>query len=168
MPKMRDIVILDTIKDGTDLFLKLTVAPELEEFFKQLSMTEFGKEEGLYTELSAKWFDKEGKGLKFYKNSPVLNEYIKKYLEGKIATSNGNFLNVSNAFGKGLFEEGSRVNVAILRVVGATKGVSLKTTDLIAFEEIKLYAEQLAIFVKEFYGNFILKKQVKAKIQFEV
>lgn len=166
MPKTRDIVLLDTIKNGTDLFLKLTVAPELEEFFKQLSITEFGEKD--IVETSSKWFDKDNKGLPFYKNAKVLNDYIRKFIEGKISNQNGTALQISNAFGKGLFEDGVRTNVAILRVVGASKGVTLKTTDLIAYEEIKVYAEQLAIFVKEFYGNFILKKEVKAKIQFEV
>lgn len=107
-------------------------------------------------EISERWFNGAGKGLQFYK---ITGDMDKKILGDQ----------AYNNFGKSLME-GDRINIALLRIVGASErtGVTIKTNDLIGYEELRQYSEKLSYWAKGFYRDFIKKSKITATISLEM
>lgn len=166
-------ISLEIRKNKVDIVLKIKVSKEIEMFFKELALAAYPddsdniNENGGHLQQSSKWYDEEDNGLMFYRVTDKMSEKLDDLLGGKIIAEDGRRLMICNNFGSGLYEN-DRLNIAILRAVNAAEGITLKTTDLLGYEEIKRYIEDLASITKEFYRNFLQKAKVKAKISFEV
>jgi hypothetical protein len=149
----KNAVVIGVQKEGSDVIINIKVAKEIEEFFEKLSKAENGDN---YIQQSNRWFDKDGAGLKFYKSSSAMDEKLRSYY------------GVTNNYGDGLMDSvGTRINIALIRSVGASAGITVKTNDLIGYEEVRVYMERLADFTKVFYRNYLKKLNIKAKVSFE-
>lgn len=174
MAKVKDVIILDIVKEKQDIFLKINIVDKtIEEYFRKIAIMEHGANEKDFIQTSEKWVDREGNGLKFYKNNKELQANILKTIDGKYNSGEGDnkrSLYITNDFGSSLYDKNGRLNIAILRAVGASspQGLTLKTTELIPWEECRTFIEQLAAFLKEFYKAFLKKSEGKFKIQIEV
>lgn len=152
--RKRNIIKLTLIREQADTLLKLWIAPELEAVF---APPNGGKSN---MEVSTQWHDSEGKGLMFYKKDIEFAEKIKSD-------------SIANDFGKSLLvagDYGTKVNIALLRVVGASQrgGVLIKCNDLIGYEELKQYMELLGSWSKNFYRDYIKKTKLTATISLEM
>lgn len=154
--KKRNVIKLTLVREKTDTYLKLWIAPEVENLFRESATAEFGL--GNETEISKKWFNEQNEGLKFYRNTTDMSNALQKLSPAY------------NDFGKMLLDSNGYVNIALLRVVGASgqSGVILRTNDLISFEELKMYVERLANWGKEFYRDYIKKSKMTAVIAYEM
>lgn len=145
--KIKAIELEATNKNG-EIVLNIKICKEIETFFKKISKNEKQK--------SSAWFDKNDKNLKFYK----LNETI----ENKLKNID---YNCFNNYGSGIIKEG-RFNMAILRSVGMSQGITIKMTDLISYQDLKTYSEYLGKFTNKLYNEYINEKKVTATIMFEI
>lgn len=146
----QNVIELDLSREGLETLLKIKVAPAIEQFFKNASNGVF--------ETSSKWLDNTGEGLDFYEKSETMS---------KLADRR----QVIDNFGNGLISrDGSfgalKINVAPLRLVGASvgDGVVLKTSDLLSFEEMKQYINELKDWTKAFYENDLLPAKITGSI----
>lgn len=153
--------------------VRIWIAPEIEQIF--INMKEAIDAPILE---STKWKDQNGKNLEFYK---LPNEIDKKLLEGSFY----------NDYGKPLVDKEGRANIALLRTVNASqilpdmdkdgiqrkddkgnllwiKGITLKTLDMVAIEDCRLYTESIAKWAKRFYKNYIEDAHYSAQITYEV
>jgi hypothetical protein len=142
----KNIINITLEKNGLDVIMRLKIDPEIENFFKQAGNSQF--------ETSAVWLDEAGTGLKFYKKS----EAVAGKVQGFDAIDN---------FGSMLSDDG-RINVALLRTVGASEGITIKTEDLLSYEEMKSYIEDLAVWTRGFYESVLRPAGINATIGFEV
>lgn len=147
MLEKKHVIDITLEKRELETFVSLKVAPEVEAFFKKAAKSE--------TETSNKWLDEEGEGLEFYRKNEKLS--------GKVE----NYDDVMDNFGNGLME-GSRINLALLRICGISEGVTVKTDDLLGYEETRQYIERLAEWTKKFYENNLKNHSLSASITFEV
>lgn len=161
--RKKNIIKLSLTRDKADTYLKIWVAPEIEQVFSNNQTGVDSLVDEAETQVSSRWFDGDGNGLRFYKNSAEFNS---KLLNGDRAF---------NDFGKSLmdtndYNSGSRVNIALLRIVGASQagGVTIKTSELIGYEELKTYTELLAKWSKDFYRDYIKKAKLTATISLEI
>lgn len=136
-------------RDGSELTLWLKVSPEIERFFKQMAA---GK-----TKESGKWYGQDDKPLSFYEVSDRYAQF-KHWLSGR---------HYFNDYGDGILEGGG-ANIAPLRTVGASKGVTLRCGELVSYEGLIDYAHSLGEFTKDLYQNYIRDGGVKATISVEV
>lgn len=150
-------VINITLKrNQMDVLMDIKVSPAIEEFFKKASLEgENFSDSGSETEdgvakTSKKWFDAEGNGLRYYAKNQKLGSKVLGY-------------DIMDNFGNGLVE-GDKINLAFLRCVGISQGVSIKTTDLLSLEEMKDFIQRLANWVKEFYNKHLVTTEVVASI----
>ena len=142
-------------RSGFDILMDLKVDQKIENFFKQASLEGSCADNGDATEdgvakTSTKWVDKEGNGLTYY----VKNRKVGELVPGTRVIDN---------FGNGLLDE-DKMNVAFLRIVNVSKGVTIKTTDLLSLEEMKDYIRRFANWTKEFYQNHLVDSEVIAEI----
>lgn len=137
-------------KRGFDNLITLKAVPEIEDYFKRAA--------GDVTEQSSKWLDGEGEGLNFYKKSEKLT--------GKVS----GYGPVMDNFGNGLTDDGGRINLAFLRIVGISgeNGVTIKTDDLLGYEETKEYIQALASWTQAFYEDNLRDQDITSTITFEV
>lgn len=161
----KKIIDLDLRKSGMTTLLKIKVAPELEDYFRKASLREGeltsdsrsrSSRRG-NTTISEKWTDEAGEGLEFYKKNAKLSNKVSHYTS------------VIDNFGNGLLDDG-RLNLALLRIVGISEeaGVTVKTDDLLGYEELKAYIEQLASWTKAFYEDHLRDQDLAATVTFEV
>ena len=163
---MKTIITLEAEKEGTDLILKVKIDEKIEEFYKKLSNN--------VEVISGRWHDKNEVGLKFYKINPAITKMYD--------VLNGNNSRVGtdtdydrrpiqneyfDDFGSGLLHNGMP-NLALLRIKGASNGITFMVNELVSYEELKEYINRLAERTKHLYSEFIVKSKVKAKITFEV
>ena len=145
----KTIVSLTAEREGSKLNLKIKIDKKIEALYKSMSNEAI--------ETSTLWTDNEGNGLKFYK----LNESM-----DAIRRSTSNRYSLCDNFGRGLVRDG--YNIAIFRIVGASKGITFNVSSLVTYEELKSYIEALGFVVKDMYKNFITKQKISAKITFEL
>ena len=154
----KEKVINITLKrNQLDVVLDIQTSPAIEEFFRKASLEGENydddrnnmAEEGI-AQTSEKWFDVNGNGLKYYVKNQKLSNKVSGY-------------DIMDNFGNGLVE-GDKINLAFLRCVGISKGVSIKTTDLLSLEEMKDFIQRLANWVKEFYNKHLVTTEVVASI----
>lgn len=142
-------------KNGMDVVLKLKVAPEIEDYFKRVASGESSRfEDVTHTEQSSKWLDESGTGLKFY----IKSEKMGNKVPG---------IDVIDNFGNGLIDSG-RINVALLRTVGASNEITIQTNDLLSYEEMKSYIEDLANWTRAFYENVLRPAEIRVSVGFDV
>jgi hypothetical protein len=142
----KQIINITLEKNGMDILLKLKVAEEVEAFFKNASNGN--------TEQSNYWLDEENNGVIFYLKSEKVAHKVPS-------------IEVIDNFGSELIREG-KINVALLRSVGASQGVTIKCNDLLGYEEMKVYIEQLALWTRSFYETTMRPAQISAQIAFDV
>lgn len=140
-------------KSAYDVVLKIKVAPEIETYFKNAGIRQKPLD---YIERSAKWLDKDGNGLQFYIKDEKLS--------GKVPS-----FSVMDNFGNGLMDNQMRINLALLRTVGASDpdGISIRTNDLLSFEEIKVYIQKLADWTRDFYELELRDHVITSSINIE-
>lgn len=138
-------------KRGFENLITIKAVPEIEDYFKRAA-----GDKG--TELSSKWLNSDGDGLTFYKKSEKLT--------GKVS----GYGPVMDNFGNGLTDDGGRINLALLRIVGISgeNGVTIQTDDLLGYEETKQYIEALGSWTKAFYEDNLRDQDLTASITFEV
>lgn len=151
----KKVLDLTLHKEGLDTVLVIKAAKEIEDFFKKAS-NKSGR--SAKTETSAKWLDKEGDGLEFYVKNEKLSNKVEAYGP------------VMDNFGNGLMDSDGRINLALLRIVGISgeNGVSIKTDDLLGFQETRQYIEQVAQWTKSFYEENLRDQDLTATISFEI
>ncbi len=144
----KEVIDIGLVKEGLNTVMTIKVADELETYFKTLA--------GNDTEQSSKWLDKNNRGLYFYKKVEAMSQKV-----GSVQ--------VMDNFGNGLFDDQTgRINVALIRTVGASKGISIKTQGLMTYSEMETYIKELATWVKGFYEEQMRPAEIKAKISMEV
>lgn len=151
----KKVLDLTLEKVGMDSVLHIKAAKEIEDFFKKASVK---SDKSAKTETSTKWVDKEDDGIEFY----VKNE--------KLSNKVGGYGAIMDNFGNGLMEGDGKINLAILRIVGISseEGVTIKTDDLLGFQEMRQYIENLAGWTKAFYEENLRDQDISASVTFEV
>ena len=146
--KKKLIITLSKTTAGT--LVELKVPAEIEAFFKEAS--------GGKTKCSQMWHTKDGKPAEFYYQTPEL--------EGKLSRLD---TDTFSDFGHDLIE-GYKVNVAILRTCGASKGVKLlsKNFNTISNAELQNYSTRLGKYGAKLWENCISKTKIKSIITFEI
>lgn len=155
--KKRHGVKITLVRDHADTYLKFWIAPEVEAVFKSMAEKEHGLDNNIET--STRWLDDNKAGLQFYRNSSELKQIV-----------DDSYPRVQNDVGSGLMSGDKYPNVGLLRIVGASEGSGkiIRTTDLIGYEESKIYVDRLASWVKNFYRDYIQKTKIVATISFEI
>ena len=145
-------------RKNDNVFLHLKIPIELERFFRKISNNE--------TQKSIKWFSDINSNIntaaKFYK---LTQEYQR--IERKV--NNNTNLNFFNDYGDGLIRDGS-INLALLRTVGASKGVKLYCDRSWGIDNMDLenYVRHLGLFTKKLWEQVITRQKLKAIISFEI
>jgi hypothetical protein len=152
----KQAIALTLRKDGMETVLHIKAAKEIEDFFNRASRA--SKRSAPEIEVSKKWLDKNEGGLEFYKKNEKLSNKVSQ------------FGPVMDNFGNGLMDESGRINLALLRIVGVSEddGVTIKTEDLLGFQEMKSYIEKLAEWTKAFYEENLRDQELSATITFEL
>ncbi len=153
----KTVLDLTLHKEGMESVLHLKAAEEIEEYFRKASVKQCAKKSGEKTETSAKWLDEDGDGLEFYVKNEQLSDKVNSY--GPIMDN----------FGNGLMD-GDKINLALLRIVGISsdEGVTVRTDDLLGFEEMKTYTNLLGQWTKSFYEENLRGGDLRATVSFEV
>jgi len=151
----KSAISIKLMRNGFDILMNIKVDEKIEAFFKQASLEGDSADNGNsavdgVAKTSAKWFDAEGNGLSYY----VKNRKLSNLVPGTRVIDN---------FGNGLLEQDA-INLAFLRTVGVSKGVTIKTTDLLSVEEMKDYIQRLASWTKAFYQEHLVDTEVLAEI----
>ena len=141
-------------RKNEDVIISLKIPFELEKFFKKISNNESQK--------SSKWLIVGDTGAKFYK---LNDEYLR--IERKISSTNYSSF---NDYGDGLIRDGNRINLALLRTVGASKGVKLRCHNSWDIDNLDMenYVRNLGLFTKKFWEQVIMRQKLKAIISFEL
>ena len=152
----KKVLSLTLHKEGMETVLNIKAAKEIEDFFRNSAKPT--KRSDPETETSKKWLDKDDEGLEFYKKNEKLGGRVASY--GRILDN----------FGNGLLGDNGEINLALLRIVGISSedGVSVKTEDLLGYQEMKEYIEKLAQWTKAFYEENLRDQDLSAEITFEV
>lgn len=161
MPETKEKVISLTLKrKGLDIVLDIKTAPELEDFFKKASLAAEDVEdnggddvEDGVAKTSRKWLRADGEGLQYY----VKNEKLSNKVTG---------MRIMDNFGNGLMED-DKFNLAFLRCVGISDGVSIKTTDLLSVEEMKEFMKKLAQWTEQFYKTALSESEIIGSVSIE-
>lgn len=149
--KPRDCITIDVIRRRGYSLVKIWIDPAIEQAFKNIA-----EDANAPVMESSKWKDEAGNGLHFYK---IPNEIDARLLKG----------GYYNDYGKPLVDPSGNANVALLRTVGISQkgGISVKTTDMFAIEDCRLFTEKTAEWAKRFYKNYIEDATYSAKITLE-
>jgi len=155
MQAEKSAISIKLMRNGFDILMNIKVDEKIEAFFKQASLGGDSADDGSdssegVAKTSAKWLDAEGNGLRYY----VKNRKLSNLVQGTKVIDN---------FGNGLLE-GDAINLAFLRTVNVSKGVTIKTTDLLSVEEMKDYIQRLANWTKAFYQEHLVDTEVLAEI----
>ena len=131
--------------------LRVKVPAEMEEFFSELSENK--------SQASTRWLDAIGEGVKFY---TLTEEY--QALEQKLTLSS-----IFNDFGESLLRDRDRINLAPLRVVGASKGITITCKKFTAITNLdfEYYIKELGRAAKQLWENCIAKQRINAVLTFE-
>lgn len=148
----KNVLDLTLKKEGMESVLHIKAAKEFEDFFKKAAK----KKSSSYTETSNKWLNEDGEGLEFYIKNEKLNNKVSNY--GPIIDN----------FGNGLVEDDGRINLAILRIVGISDGVTVKTNDMLSYQEVSEYIQKVASWGKAFYEENLRDGDLSATVNFEV
>lgn len=158
----KSVINIQLKRAGLDIVMEIKVAKEIEDFFRKASLdNEYGDDDGnrenVYngiTKTSRKWLNANGEGLEYYVKNRKLSDKVGGY-------------EIMDNFGNGLLE-GEKFNLAFLRIVGVSKGVTIKTTDLLSLEEMKEYIQKLAEWTKRFYKEQLTESELIATINVDV
>lgn len=155
----KELVKMDLRKVGLDTVIDLKIDAEIEAYFREAS-----KVEGVIsTETSSKWLDGGNNGLQFYRKGATMSDKVQ--VEG---------VHVIDNFGNGLleyregFEGPATINVAILRAVGASTGISIKVDELVGYDEIRKYLQLFGVWIKQFYMEYLRATPVQTSITVEI
>lgn len=136
-------------KEGGKMCISFKIPSEIEDFFKSISE---GK-----TKKSGAWF-KGDDGVEYYAQPEEL--------ERKLTSIDGN---VFSDFGSGLIRDG-RINVAVLRCVGSSKGVKITSDGFSAVSNAELqdYIKKIGLYIKKLWESNISSTTIKSTITFEL
>jgi len=143
----RELMDLEIVRDEK-IFISFRLAPEIEQFFKNVSAGE---------KSTTKWLLADGTPPKYYDW---------KTGDGIDAIADAFFGSVFNTYGERLFD-GERANIAFLRTVHSSKGVVFGFDEMMSKETLEQFAIQVRDFVIRLYKQFIRKVVVKASVQIE-
>lgn len=166
---MQEIANLKLIKDGLDLYLELKIKPEIEKFFSDLAIVEFGDDPLNSMQVSSRWLNEEGIGLPFYKTNTSLNNSLQTYMQRhKIANDFGNDLLMIIGSVYPTYENIEKINIAPLRIVGASQGIKMKTNGFLTVLDAELYLDKFSSVITDFYNNYLDNQTFNANINFEL
>ncbi len=146
--KLYGDIVINKNKEKISVFIKLP--SEIEEWYKTINNGE--------KEISQTWTDKNGVGVEFYKITSAIREKEKTI-----------YYDSFSDFGKGLINEDSRINLAVLRTVGLTDGVEIfsKNFKNIANAQQEYFVKKLTEFIKKFWEQEISENTLKVRMTFE-
>lgn len=147
------IMTIEARRDGLELVLDLKIDGELENFIRH---TVDGKKT-----TSDRWKDNTGNPLQFYTQTDQYKKVISSFYQRSYGEK------IFDDFGSDLLN-GTVPNVAPLRIVGLTEGVSFRVTNLVSFDELRQYVERLAAVVRMIYREFLRKESVKIMLTLDV
>lgn len=150
MAQKENLVVDLTIKkEQTKVFLEVKLDQQLEDFFKLMSKGQIA--------VSKRWFDENGKGLEFYSRTDDVIRYREELIKQG--------LHCFDDFGDGLLRGGaSDPNIALLRIVGSAQGKKVELSDILSFEDTKVYADKLSAVVGQIYKLFINNGERRVRI----
>lgn len=136
-------------KTRTGIAISLKIPEEIEKYYKEVTKGELQQ--------SKSWINAKGEGAQFYMLNDLLKESERK-IDNEIFTD----------YGDGLID-GERINTAILRTVGASKGIKITSENFNRLNNIDLefYIKRLGEFVKKLWETSISEKTIKSVITFE-
>jgi hypothetical protein len=140
---------IEITRETGEIFISLKIPSEIEEFFKTTSNGDVQQSEA--------WFQKD-KGVMFYKQPAELE---KKLLEIDDY--------VFSSYGFGLMKNG-KINVAILRSVGVSKGIKIHSKGFESFSNADLqdYVRKLGLYIKILWESNVSTTRIKSVITFEI
>lgn len=112
--------------------------------------------------ISDNYLDKEGKKLKYQKETGKLDQYVLKYK--KVAYSSSVIL---NRYGTNLVVDNC-YNFSVLRTNKIENGITVKVGDLILEDDVSNWVQNLGSFLKFLHRNYIDKVEIKATISMEM
>lgn len=148
-------------RQNMDIVMDIKTAPEIEDFFRKASLQvdngsadngDSANSEGR-AKTSRRWFKANGEGLEYYVKNVKLSDKVNGY-------------SIMDNFGNGLIED-DKINLAFLRVVGISNGVSIRTTELLSLEEMKDYIQRLANWTRDFYRQHLSQAEIIATVNVE-
>lgn len=141
---------VEITKESGKVFVNLKIPEEVEQLFIDTSAGE--------TQQSNAWFDKNQKGIIFYKQP--------KELENKLCEIDEY---VYSDFGSGLMKD-NYINVSILRTVGVSKGIKLysKGFSSLTNADLQNYVKKLGVYIKKLWESNISSTKIKSVITFEI
>ena len=143
---------LEVIKKVNKVEIRVWASREIEKFFKKISKDN--------TSVSARWLDKNGKGLSFYSIEGVRNGAFDKFLDSN---------NAMDDFGQSvLVSPGGVVNISILRAKGISQSGGLVvnfSNVIISYSELKDYADKLSKIVERLYREFIIRVRIRRDVE---
>lgn len=160
----KTVIKLNLRKREMETELKIWVQPEIEEFFRSASLEkgnpsrdDDNNSRPGNTSTSSKWKNVEGKGLEYY----VKNVKLSNKIDG--------MENVIDNFGNGLLHRG-QLNLALLRLKGISDGdgITIRTSDLLGYEEMNQYTQELAAWTKAFYEEYLHDQELEATITLDI
>ena len=143
----KTVCMIDFNRTNGEQVLKLSVVPEIENFFKTTK-----------TVVSEKYKDLTGTGIKFYAETEKLEKYTQAY---RNSPYNGVSL---DEYGCSFFRDG-KANFSILRSVGlSVSPVTVIVSDLISNNDIQAWSKELAQYIKFLYASLLEKTNVRISI----
>lgn len=136
-------------KEAGKIYISFKIPEEIENFFKSVSEEKVKK--------SSAWFKGE-EGVDYYAQPEELETKL---------TSIDSY--VFSDFGSGLIRDG-KINVAILRCVGSSKGVKINSDGFSAVSNAELqdYVKRIGMYIKKLWESNISSTTIKSTITFEL
>ena len=135
------------IARGENIRVNIRVAPEIEMFFQQMST---GKK------TSDNWKFENGDSPSYYDwKSDGIDELANAFMSSYL-----------NSYGNRFFD-GEKANVAILRTVGISRGVSIIFDGMVTKESLEEFSSQIRSFVVQLYKQFIRKVIIRVNMSIE-
>jgi hypothetical protein len=140
---------VEITKEVGKIYISLKIPSEIEEFFKGNA--------GGETQVSEAWFSKGG-GVPFYKQPKELDKKLVE-LDSYIFSD----------YGSGLIK-GDKINVAVLRSVGVSKGIKIHSEGFSGFTNAELqdYVKRLGMYIKTLWESNVSTTKIKSVITFEL
>lgn len=155
-PKSNHFLSISIKKLPTKTQFTIRATKEFEDFFASLANND--------TMLSNNWKTKDGESAKFYKITDEMKEKLDSISQSSVFSDVGNYLVEGDHSG--------RVNIAFLRVVGLSKGVTITCDNtriaMVDNYEIEHFAKRFAQYAKVLFERFVERKTIKALITTEV
>lgn len=147
---MRKKIFISLERKKNNIKVYIKIPKEFEDYFKKMSNED--------VRTSVNWKYQNGEGAKFY---ALTDEYQR--------IEEGFNYDIFNDYGNGLLV-GEKVNLAMLRTVGASEGVVITSDKFLAIDnmDFEYYIRKLGEVSKKIWEKCVSDKKLKAVITFEI